>query len=85
MDLQTAFNIVLAAAAFLGGWVLNTMWGAIKDMQASDKDLATKVSEIQVLVAGNYLPRSEYRNDIVGIHQALQRIEGKLDSKADKQ
>jgi len=84
MDLQTAFNLVLGAAAFLGGWVLNTMWGAIKDMQKSDKDLATKVSEIQVLVAGNYLPRSEYRADIVDIHATLKRIEQKFGEKADK-
>jgi hypothetical protein len=84
MDLQTAFNIVLSAAAFLGGWVLNTMWAAIKDMQKSDKDLADKVAEIQVLVAGNYLPRSEYRADIMSVHEALLRIENKLDGKADK-
>jgi hypothetical protein len=84
VDLQTAFNIILGAAAFFGGWILNTMWGAIKDMQSADKDLAEKVSEIQVLVAGNYLPRSEYRSDIVAIHETLQRIEGKIDKKADK-
>lgn len=84
MDLQTAFNIVLAAAAFLGGWVLNTMWAAIKDMQVSDKELATKVAEIQVLVAGNYLPRSEYRADILAIHDTLHRIEGAINGKADK-
>lgn len=84
MDFQSAFNVAIALSAGLGGWVLNTMWAAIRDMQNSDKDLATKVSEIQVLVAGNYLPRSEYRADVQAIHDILKRIEHKLDSKADK-
>lgn len=84
MDMQTAFNVVLSAAMFLGGWVLNTMWSAIKDMQNSDKDLVTKVAEIQVLVAGNYLPRSEYRADLAVITDSLKRIEDKISAKADR-
>lgn len=85
MDLQTAFNLIVGAAAFLGGWILNTMWGVIKDMQNSDKELASKVGETQVLVAGNYLPRAEYRTDLVDIQATLVRIESKIDMKADKQ
>lgn len=84
MDLQTAFNLAVAIGGFLGGWVLNTMWGAIKDMQASDKQLADKVASIEVLVAGQYIPRSEYAADLSSIRASLVRIEAALVGKADR-
>lgn len=84
MDLQTAFNLVVAFAGFLGGWVLNTMWNAIKDMQATDKAVIDRVAAIEVLVAGQYVPRGELAKQFEGISNTLQRIEDKLDRKADK-
>lgn len=84
MDLQTAFNIAVAFGAFTGGWVVNTMWGAIKDMQTADKAIIDRVAAVEVLVAGQYVPRSELNENFTKISNALERIEGKLDSKADK-
>jgi hypothetical protein len=84
MDLQTAFNIAVGFGAFTGGWVLNTMWGAIKDMQTADKALIDRVAAVEVLVAGQYVPRSELDTQFTKIGNALERIEDKLSSKADK-
>lgn len=84
VDFQVLFNIAVGLAGFLGGWLLNVMWESIKDMQSSDKDLADKVSKIEVLVAGQYVPRSEYQGFQQDITKALRRIEDKLDAKVDK-
>jgi len=84
LDLQTAFNMAVAIGAFLGGWVLNTMWQSIKDMQASDSSLADKVSKIEVLVAGSYITRTEHEASMVKLETVLVRIENKLDRKADR-
>lgn len=84
MDLQTAFNLVVGVLGFLGGWVLNTMWGAIKDMQKNERQLTDKVASIEVLVAGQYIPRSEYANDLASIRNSLGRIERALVGKADR-
>lgn len=84
MDLQTAFNLAVAFGAFLGGWILNTMWQAIRDIQTADKSLTDKVAAIEVLVAGTYVTRPEHGACMARIEGSLQRIEDKIDRKVDK-
>lgn len=84
MNWQDAFNIAVALAAFLGGYFVKTLWEAIKDVQAADLRLSEKVAAIEVLVAGSYVTRNEYRDDLRSITAMLERIETKLDGKADK-
>lgn len=61
MDSQSAFNIVLSLVAFLGGWVLNSLRDAIRHLQVTDSDLADKVQHIEVLVAGQYVTRDDFK------------------------
>jgi hypothetical protein len=77
-DFQVAFNIAFALAGALGGFVLHALWQA-------DKDLADKVGRIEVLVAGQYIKRCEVETKLDAIFRKLDRIEEKLDDKADKQ
>jgi len=52
---QTIINWMLAGFGGLIGFFLNTVWQAVKDLQKADTELAKKVSEIEVLVAGAYV------------------------------
>lgn len=84
LDLQTAFNLAVALGAFLGGWVLNTLWQAIKDLQASEKTQSKEMEAIKVLVAGDYMTRAEHAASLARLETTLVRIEGKIDKKADR-
>jgi hypothetical protein len=84
MDIQTAFNIVLSIVAFLGGWVLNSLRDSIKSLHTSDSALADKVQHIEVLVAGSYVKREDIDKLTSALFSKLDRIEIKLDAKADK-
>jgi hypothetical protein len=84
LDLQTAFNMAVALGAFLGGWVLNTLWTAIRELQANEKTLSDKVGSIEVLVAGQYVTREDYGRGIARLEATLIRIEAKLDGKQDR-
>jgi len=84
MDYQAAFNLALALVAFLGGWVLNSVRDAVKNLHDADMDLTTKVQAIEVLVAGQYVKRDDLDKSIMAIFHKLDRIEQKLDGKADK-
>ena len=84
MDTQTAFNIVLSLVAFLGGWVLNSLRDNIASLQKSDSELADKVQKIEVLVAGTYVKRDDLDKIISALFAKLDKIESKIDSKADK-
>lgn len=83
-DAQTAFNVVLSLVAFLGGWVLNSLRDSIASLHKSDTELATKVQHIEVLVAGSYVKRDDLDKMTTALFTKLDKIEAKLDGKADK-
>lgn len=78
MDFQTAFNIAAGIVGMLGGWLLNNLFQAQRDLTMADKDLATKVSAIEVLVAGQYVKRDEFNMKIDAMFSKLDIIEDKL-------
>jgi len=81
---QTVFNIALAISGFLGGWVLKVIWDAVKDLQTADKVLVEKVNTIEILIAGNYMSKQDFDKIAIAIFAKLDKIEDKLDKKADK-
>jgi len=84
MDMQTSFNLAVAIGGFLGGWVLNSLRDNIASLQKSDKELADKVQGIEILVAGSYVKRDDMDKLTAALFAKLDKIEAKLDGKADK-
>ena len=82
--MQTLFNIAVGLVGALGGWILNTLWTEIKSMQETDDKLAEKVGSIEILVAGQYVKRDDMQVLSNAIFAKLDRIEDKIDMKADK-
>ena len=81
---QTVFNIALAITGFLGGWVLKVVWEAVKELQSADKILVEKVASIEILIAGNYMSKQDFDKIAAAIFAKLDKIDDKLDRKADK-
>ena len=81
---QTIINWLLAGFGALIGFLLNVVWQAVKDLQAADKVLAEKVGNIEVLVAGAYVKKDEFTQSINALFAKLDKIEDKLDKKADR-
>ena len=81
---QTIINWLLAGFGALIGFLLNSVWQAVKDLQTADKVLAEKVGSIEVLVAGAYVKKDEFTQSINALFAKLDKIEDKLDKKADK-
>lgn len=84
MNEQQFFNVVVAIIGALGGWWMRVMWQSLKELQQQDSKLADKVGNIEVLVAGHYVKRDDMNRDIAAIFAKLDRIEDKIDKKADK-
>lgn len=81
---QTLVNWLLAGFGGLIGFLLNAVWQAVKDLQKADKSLAENVGAIEVLVAGNYVKKAELSESIKALFAKLDKIEDKIDRKADK-
>lgn len=73
-DGQILFNIIVGLAGVFGGWILNNISRSIERL---DKD----VRQMPL----TYVTRADYRVDIEEIKFMLNRINDKLDDKADKQ
>ena len=74
---QVWFEAAVAVIGLIIGWVLRTLW-------ADMKDLSTKVQSIEILVAGEYVKKAEIAQLSDSLFKKLDRIEDKLDGKADK-
>ena len=84
MDQQQMFNAVFAVAGALGGWWMKAMWESLKDLEKADRNLATTVSDLKVLVAGQYVKTDAFDKLTTAMFAKLDRIEDKLDHKVDK-
>lgn len=83
-DFQTLFNIALGVISFLMGLIVQGLRESMARLQKADSDLASKVQSIEVLVAGTYVKRDDMDKLGSAIFTKLDRIEAKLDGKADK-
>jgi hypothetical protein len=84
MDTQTIINIAIGLIGTLGGWVLNNLKASIDELRKADSLLADKVQHIEVLVAGTYVKRDDMDKLGSALFAKLDKIEAKLDGKADK-
>lgn len=84
MNEQQFFNIAVAIIGALGGWVMRIMWQTLDELKTKDAKLADKVAQIEVLVAGQYVKRDDMDKSMSALFTKLDRIEDKLDKKADK-
>ena len=82
--MQEFYNWILTGFSAVLGFLLHSVWEAVKDLQKADTELTKRVSEIEVLVAGNYVTRQEYDRVIDKLFNKLDAIEMKLDKKADR-
>jgi hypothetical protein len=84
MDQQQLFNVLFALVGVFGGWWMKAMWEAINDLKRADLELSKQVGDLKVLVAGGYVRTEQFDSMSKAIFAKLDRIEDKLDGKADK-
>jgi hypothetical protein len=73
MDMQTAYNVIIGLAAFMGGWIMNRITASLDRL---DNDVRN--------IPLNYVTKEDYRRDIDEIKDICKQIFNKLDGKADK-
>lgn len=81
---QQLFNILVTVCGLLGGWFLKVIDDNLKEARAQNKELANKFSDMEILVAGQYVRKDDLDRHIDAIFKKLDRIESKIDLKADK-
>ena len=73
MDSQVLFNIAVAIAGFLGGWILNNIH---KSIDRLDVDVRA--------MPHTYVSREDYKDDMREVKEMLGKIFDRLEAKQDK-
>ena len=73
MDYQVMFNVAIALAGFIGGWVVNRVFALLDRIDADMKSIPMQ-----------YVSKEDYREDIREIKEMLGAIFKRLESKVDK-
>ena len=81
---QTMINAIIGGFAAAVAFILRVIWEGLRELQKADVDLTAKISEIQLLVAGSYVKKDELDGVIKALFLKLDKIEDKLDKKADR-
>jgi hypothetical protein len=88
IDGQVFFNVAAALIGALGGWILKTLWTATENLRVDLNKLNEKISagmaELERQIPNVYVRRDDFREAIVRMEAFLERIEQKLDRKADR-
>jgi glutamine synthetase type III len=77
MDFQTFINVGAGTALTVMGWFARELWGAVKELR-------TDLSKLREELAREYITKFDFRDAMKELREALDRIESKLDRKADK-
>jgi len=81
---QTIVNVVIGVVFSISGWILKSIWEALKELQNVDVQLSDKVNAIELLVAGQYARKDEIEKLFSALFIKLDKISDKIDCKADK-
>lgn len=81
---QSLFNIVVGFGGLCGGWILKTLWEVIISVQKSQKETDKEVADLKVMVAGQYVTRSDFNAVMSGVNTKLDYIVDTLNRKQDR-
>lgn len=73
MEMQSLINVIGGIAAFLTGWLINSITRSIEKIE-------DKLNDVPVI----YVAKDDYKQDLKRIYEMLDKIFAKLDDKADK-
>ena len=77
MDWQPYINLGAGVVLAAGGWFLRELWDAIQKLKDDLKALEVKLPS-------EYVRKDDLTESMDRVYKALDRIERKLDQKADK-
>lgn len=66
------------------GWLYKMLISALRSLEKTDKELADRVTEIEVQIAGSYVTREELDEKMTMISLRLDRILELLSNKVDR-
>ena len=81
---QALINWMMGGFGAAVAFILRVVWEGLRELQKADLELASRVNEVQLVVAGQYAKREDMERIQTALFAKLDRIENKLDGKMDR-
>ena len=93
---QTLINYLMAGFGAAISFILRVIWEGLRELQKCDLEITSKINEIQLLVAGQYVKKEDlersttmqreyFEKSLAALFAKLDKIENKLDGKMDRE
>ena len=84
MDYQILLNSAFGALMLVMGWIMKIVFDAITELRTQDNHISNQISDLAVELPKNYVHKNDFKDLTESLFRKLDRIEDKIDSKADK-
>ena len=84
IDMQYLFNVLFVALLGIVSWYVKQTSSDIQTLQTTDDKINRDLTEMRILVAGQYVTRPEFTDMMKALFAKLDRIEEKISQKADR-
>ncbi|MFZ4537160.1 hypothetical protein [Propionivibrio sp.] len=81
---QTIINAIIAGSGAAFAFILKIIWEGLRELQKADVELAAQVHAVRLMMADSYIKKDDFERMTSAIFVKLDKIENKLDAKADK-
>jgi hypothetical protein len=82
---QTLINYLMGGFGAAISFILRVIWEGLRELQKCDLEITSKINEIQLLVAGQYVKKEDLEKLSTALFNKLDRIELKVDGKMDRE
>jgi hypothetical protein len=93
---QTLINYLMAGFGAAISFILKVIWEGLRELQKCDLDITSRISQLQLLVAGEYVKKEDlerstnmqreyFEKSLTALFAKLDKIENKLDGKMDRE
>jgi hypothetical protein len=82
---QTLINYLMGGFGAAISFILRVIWEGVRELQKCDLEITSKINEIQLLVAGQYVKKEDLEKLSTALFNKLDRIELKVDGKMDRE
>ena len=84
IDMQYLFNLLFVTLLGIVSWYVKRTSADIQTLQTTDDKINRDLTEMRILVAGQYVTRAELTDMMKALFTKLDRIEEKISLKADR-
>jgi len=85
MSEQTLINAGIAGLLAALSFILKVIWDGLRELQKADIEQLAQISNLRILMADSYIRKEDFERMTNALFNKLDKIEGKLDGKADRQ